>query len=519
MIVARRFGDNSISAIDRIKYRDFVRILQNRFQLLIIRKRASKCAPYSYEARINPGLLAGATRGVQFEVRRREVLQSKLSTLGCLAAHQSAQGNNFKEVTIGTRSMDSTEARTMTGLPRRPLVPERSIQCERDRPEALPTNQSRTVVDLVQPDPEPPEFIRAEFKEAADNFSLGIIKTELVSGKYVYANPAFCRMVGYARDELINGDLTVAKMIHPEDAALCVRELQRLVRGEIGTFTVVNRYIRKDGSMVSASETISLLERDGPAPNTAAMGVTTPLPDPRSNTGTLVALPNMWFWSRDLRTDTGVFSENLKDMFGLSPSASLPSFDAILAVIHPEDRTRVREDRTRALNGVFQSGEARFFLASGEMRWSAYSINPSFDESGAVVSIMCTGMDFTDSTRPRLASPSASTVRLVKRYIDLHWDQPINVAALADAANVNSRTLFKHCRTGGGFTPSAYLKQVRLNHARAMLKAADPTVTVLGVSLKCCFQNAGHFARDYRLAFGERPSDTLQRSREIHRMT
>jgi transcriptional regulator GlxA family with amidase domain len=36
---------------------------------------------------------------------------------------------------------------------------------------------------------------------------------------------------------------------------------------------------------------------------------------------------------------------------------------------------------------------------------------------------------------------------------------------------------------------------------------------VVQIALQCGFQNPGHFARDFRLAFGELPSDTLKRGR------
>ena len=32
------------------------------------------------------------------------------------------------------------------------------------------------------------------------------------------------------------------------------------------------------------------------------------------------------------------------------------------------------------------------------------------------------------------------------------------------------------------------------------------------IALKCGFQNPGHFARDFRLAFGELPSEILRKS-------
>jgi transcriptional regulator GlxA family with amidase domain len=53
---------------------------------------------------------------------------------------------------------------------------------------------------------------------------------------------------------------------------------------------------------------------------------------------------------------------------------------------------------------------------------------------------------------------------------------------------------------------------VRLRHAREMLGAGDPEASVTSVAFVCGFGNLGHFARDYRETFGERPSETLARA-------
>jgi transcriptional regulator GlxA family with amidase domain len=45
-----------------------------------------------------------------------------------------------------------------------------------------------------------------------------------------------------------------------------------------------------------------------------------------------------------------------------------------------------------------------------------------------------------------------------------------------------------------------------------MLEQSDRETSVTQIALKCGFQNPGHFARDFRLAFGELPSEALKRS-------
>ena len=54
-----------------------------------------------------------------------------------------------------------------------------------------------------------------------------------------------------------------------------------------------------------------------------------------------------------------------------------------------------------------------------------------------------------------------------------------------------------------------FVKQVRLKHAKEMLTAPAPNKSVTSVAFACGFGNLGHFASDYRRAFGEMPSETL----------
>ena len=60
-----------------------------------------------------------------------------------------------------------------------------------------------------------------------------------------------------------------------------------------------------------------------------------------------------------------------------------------------------------------------------------------------------------------------------------------------------------------------FVKRVRLNHAKQMLtlstRAHEETVT--SVAFACGFGNLGHFASDYKRAFGEMPSATLLRAK------
>jgi len=114
--------------------------------------------------------------------------------------------------------------------------------------------------------------------------------------------------------------------------------------------------------------------------------------------------------------------------------------------------------------------------------------------------------DLLDREQPR---PAPWQVRRVEDYILANWNQPITVEALAAAANASARSIFKAFRDSRHCSPMAFVKSVRLQRARRMLQEPDGATSVVSTAFACGFLNPGHFARDYRLAFGELPSATL----------
>lgn len=104
-------------------------------------------------------------------------------------------------------------------------------------------------------------------------------------------------------------------------------------------------------------------------------------------------------------------------------------------------------------------------------------------------------------------------VRLVEDYVENHYDQPITVEQLAAVSQISIRSLYLSFQRMRGYTPKAFVKTVRLRKAREQLLGGGEPGTVSAVALRCGFQNLGHFARDYRMAFGETPSQTLARAR------
>lgn len=127
--------------------------------------------------------------------------------------------------------------------------------------------------------------------------------------------------------------------------------------------------------------------------------------------------------------------------------------------------------------------------------------------------LMCHRHSYTDFLLREPLPAGSSAVRKVEEFIAANWDKPLDIEKMATLAQVSARSLFRQFKKDRGCTPAEFAKSIRLSRARDMLQRCDEGTSVVQIALKCGFQNPGHFARDFRLAFGELPSETLKRSR------
>jgi AraC-like DNA-binding protein len=135
-------------------------------------------------------------------------------------------------------------------------------------------------------------------------------------------------------------------------------------------------------------------------------------------------------------------------------------------------------------------------------------------EQALIVSFICNNRHNYSAFLDDRTRPVASwQVRRAEEYIEAHWDQPITIEELARVTSVSARSIFHQFKRSRGQSPMAFVKEVRLRHAREMLEGTDLSRSVTETAVACGFGNLGHFAKDYFRRFGERPSDTIKRGK------
>jgi AraC-like DNA-binding protein len=121
---------------------------------------------------------------------------------------------------------------------------------------------------------------------------------------------------------------------------------------------------------------------------------------------------------------------------------------------------------------------------------------------------------------PRTWLPRA--VRRAEEYMASRLDSAVSLADVCEHAGVSARALQSAFRQHRGHGPMEFLRNARLDGVRAALldalreaapvAASAGAVRVSDIAARYGFGHAGRFAADYRLRFGEAPSQTLTRS-------
>jgi diguanylate cyclase (GGDEF)-like protein/PAS domain S-box-containing protein len=92
------------------------------------------------------------------------------------------------------------------------------------------------------------------FSSTMELAAIGIAHVD-ETGRFIYANPQLCEMLGYTEEQLVA--LTVKQISHPGDVSLTDDLRLKLRAGTIKSFKMEKRYLRKDGSPVWVGLTIA----------------------------------------------------------------------------------------------------------------------------------------------------------------------------------------------------------------------------------------------------------------------
>jgi PAS domain S-box-containing protein len=217
----------------------------------------------------------------------------------------------------------------------------------------------------------------ATFRAMFDVSSVGKIEVEPGSSRFLRANAAMSKFLGYSEEELLAR--TLLEITHPEDRDHSREVGRRLDTGESDVFDIEKRYVRKDGNAVWARVTVNVV-RDAfgrPLRNTAVIQdlnarkqTEQALQASKDRMQLAMHAARLGSWQYDpLRR---VFSGDArsKEIFNVAEDEA--TLEEIIKLVHPDDVERVLtalEARLDPVNPNRSATEFRLRRGCGEVRW------------------------------------------------------------------------------------------------------------------------------------------------------
>jgi PAS domain S-box-containing protein len=249
----------------------------------------------------------------------------------------------------------------------------------------------------------------AKIRRLVDANIIGIFIWDF-DGRILEANEAFLHIVGYDHEDLVAGRIRWTDLTPPEWRDRDTRLIQE--HKEAGILRPFEKeYFRKDGSRVPVLIGVATFE-DGENQGVAfVLDLTERKRAEEALRDSAEALRRSEAYvaesQRLSHTGTAVYndttilhwSDETYRIFGFDPRDGLPSREAVLQAIHPDDRERVEEE---ARQGVRQKRdyklEYRLVLAATTKYIEGIG-HPKFSASGELVEVVCTLVDVTERKR------------------------------------------------------------------------------------------------------------------------
>jgi len=225
------------------------------------------------------------------------------------------------------------------------------------------------------------------------------------SGRQVYVNPAFCRMLGWRAEELLGASPPFVYW-PPEEVPAIERAFELAMRGQAPPEGFELRFVRKDGQRFLAQILLAPLSDGEGRPDgwvaslydvTERNRVEESLRRSEMQLAEAQRLAGLGSWEWSLDDNRVSWSGELHRIYGLRPGAFGGTLEGFLERVHPEDRQNTRSNIEEAYRSGLPFGfEERILRPDGSVR-TLYSQGKVIkDDAGRVVRMVGTCQDVTE---------------------------------------------------------------------------------------------------------------------------
>lgn len=241
------------------------------------------------------------------------------------------------------------------------------------------------------------------FSRLFENGPFGVVMADK-QFRFRKANQAFCRIVQYSAEELLN--FTFKDISHPDDLPKDLENVQKLMDKEISVYRTEKRYFRKDGTMIWGSLTLSATY-NSEGEFLYNLGIVEDISErkrheeeirqlnERISTATRASKVGIWDW--DVQNNILKWDDQMYSLYGLKKSEFSGAYEAWAKGLHPEDKEFSMKQTELALIGAKEyDAEFRIIWPDGSIHHIAAKGEVFRNESGEPIRMIGINLDISE---------------------------------------------------------------------------------------------------------------------------
>lgn len=283
------------------------------------------------------------------------------------------------------------------------------------------------------------ERTETRFEATFEQAAVGIALLD-PDGRWLRVNRKLCDIVGYRPDELLSKSFQ--DITHPDDLSSDLEFVGQVLAGEINTYTLEKRYLRKNGSIVWINLSVSLARQPDGSPDyfISVVEDISARKEAEANLTEAKRLAKLGHWHWDLQADRHVWSEEIYRIYGRDPALPPAVYPEVQSYFTPKTWSCLvaAVENCRA-NGLSYTCDAEVVVADGTNRWVTARGEAVRNAENKIIALRGTVQDITERklAEQLLADTQAAMLEQQKqaRIATLNQMQDANAArAKAEAA-------------------------------------------------------------------------------------
>lgn len=264
---------------------------------------------------------------------------------------------------------------------------------------------SRDISELKQAEQEL-KLSEEKYRAIYDQAYIGIARVGLKDGDFIEVNQRLCDMLGYSSKELCK--MTTWQITHPDDLITNLPERKAFLKSGSSILSTEKRYIHKNGSVVYANLTITLVNDASGKPQyfvsvyediTERKKAEEQLYTQSAKLNAVFESSSHIIWTMDRHHCVTSFNNNFADFFlthyNVDVKVGLNMVSGEMVSTEEYNNFWIKRYDS-VFRGESQHFETKLINRAGNGVWREIFLNPIFDESGNVTELSGIGHDITE---------------------------------------------------------------------------------------------------------------------------